>query len=215
LLPLIILFAKAPVPGSVKTRLFPFVDPASASELHTALARDMLESLLTLSDEADLELSTDVETAAWRDVPVERSLQGDGDLGMRIYRALLQGLAAGRQKTMVIGSDAPALPKAHIRGLLLADAHAALGPTEDGGYYAIACRRVAPAMFDGVRWSTRHTLTDTVRAIGQRGLTVALGLPWFDVDQPSDLERLRGLAALPRHLAEWLVSSGAALTNPE
>jgi len=215
LLPLIVLFAKAPVPGRVKTRLSPLVDPASAAELHRAFVQDMIESLSALSDAADFELSTDIETVAWRDVPIDRSLQGDGDLGTRIYRALRKGLAAGRPRAMVLGSDSPNLPRDYIAGLLLSDADVALGPTEDGGYYAISCRRVVPGMFDGVRWSTGHTLTDTVRAVGERGLTVAHGLPWFDVDQPSDLERLRGQADLPQHVAKWLISSRAPLTNPE
>lgn len=213
MLPLIILFAKAPVPGSVKTRLFPFVDPVSAAELHRAFVQDMIESLSVLSDAADLELSTDVETVAWRDVPVVRSLQGDGDLGMRIYRALLKGLAAGRPRAIVVGSDAPNLPEDHVKGLLRSDADVALGPTEDGGYYAIACRRVAPAMFDGVRWSTSNTLADTMHAIRNCGFTVELGLPWFDVDQNSDLERLRRLPNLPRHTANWFQSSGTRFSR--
>ncbi|MCL5745796.1 MAG: TIGR04282 family arsenosugar biosynthesis glycosyltransferase [Acidobacteria bacterium] len=204
---LIILFAKAPVPGRVKTRLSPVLDAAGAAGLHSALVRDMLEALAPFSATADIELSTDIETDAWRDVPVSRSTQAEGSLGDRICHALAAALQAGRPKAMILGSDSPGLPAAHIDGLLQSTADAALGPTEDGGYYAIACRRAAPAMFRGVNWSTSSTLDDTVRALRDCGLTVELGLPWFDIDQPSDLYRMQELSNIPRHTADWLRSN--------
>jgi len=61
---------------------------------------------------------------------------------------------------------------------------------DDGGFYAIACRRIAPAMFEGVAWSTSNTLRDTVGALTYCGLSVELGPAWFDVDTPEDLQRL-------------------------
>ena len=94
-------------------------------------------------------------------------------------------------QTMIVGSDAPAVTEAHLREILDSPADVTLGPTEDGGYYAIACRRVDPRMFDGVRWSTEHTLADTVRAAEACGLTVAFGRECWDIDSPGDLERWR------------------------
>lgn len=205
--PVIILFAKAPVPGRVKTRLSPLLGAAGAAELHSALVRDMLDSLAPFTVAADIELSTDIETDAWRDIPVARSAQGEGTLEERIYRALAAGLEAGRPKAMIVGSDSPGLPATHIDGLLHSTADAALGPAEDGGYYAIACRRVAPAMFRGVNWSTSSALDDTARALQNCGLTVELGMRWFDIDEPSDLFRLWKSANIPRHTAEWLRSN--------
>jgi hypothetical protein len=135
-------------------------------------------------------------------------MQTEGSLGDRIYHALATALQAGRPKAMILGSDSPGLPAAHIDGLLQSTADAALGPTEDGGYYAIACRRFAPAMFRGVNWSTSSTLDDTARALRDCGLTVELGRPWFDIDEPSDLHRLQELSNIPRHTADWLRSNG-------
>jgi len=77
----------------------------------------------------------------------------------------LAALGAGRPQVIVLGSDSPALPASHIAELLAAESDAALGPTVDGGFYAIACRRIAAEMLDGVRWSSVHTLEDTARAI--------------------------------------------------
>jgi uncharacterized protein len=186
--PLIVLFAKAPTPGRVKTRLG--LEPRRAAELHSSFVRETLVMLESLRGDADVELSTDEPTEAWREFPVVRTVQGPGQLGERIYTALEQALAAGRPKALILGSDSPGLPAAHIRALLASSADVSLGPVDDGGFYAIACARTAPAMFEGVRWSTEATLSDTVRALVDCGLSVELGPAWFDVDRPEDLTRL-------------------------
>jgi glycosyltransferase A (GT-A) superfamily protein (DUF2064 family) len=90
-----------------------------------------------------------------------------------------------------LGSDSPGLPPGHIRALLVSQADVAIGPTEDGGFYAIACSRTHPAMFDGVHWSTCSAFDDTVAASRRAGLTVEVGPAWFDIDRPEDLTRLR------------------------
>jgi glycosyltransferase A (GT-A) superfamily protein (DUF2064 family) len=144
-----------------------------------------------LRPEADIELSLDEPTDTWREFRVVRTIQAGASLGDRIYAALEKGLAAGHPRAAVVGSDSPGLPPAHIRGLLASHAEVAIGPTEDGGFYAIACLRIASGMFDGVRWSTAFALDDTVAAARRCGLSVELGAEWFDVDRPEDLVRLR------------------------
>ncbi len=172
----------------MKTRLG--LDPRRAADLHSSFVRQTLVMLESLRADADVELSTDEPTEDWREFPVARSVQSPGQLGERIYAALEQALAAGRPKALILGSDSPGLPDAHIRTLLASPADVCLGPVDDGGFYAIACGRTAPAMFDGVRWSTSATLADTVRALDVCGLSVELGPAWFDVDRPEDLTRL-------------------------
>jgi uncharacterized protein len=198
----IIVFAKAPVPGRVKTRLD--LDPAHAAALHTAFVRDTLETVAGLGD---LELCTDIETGAWDECGAARSLQCEGSLGERLYTALAGALGGGYRQAMILGSDSPTLPAAYPEALLAAAADVALGPTEDGGYYAIACRRVAPGMFDGVEWSTSRTRAMTMEAATRAGLTVELGPEWYDIDEPRDLDRLAATPGLPRHtlgMLGWL-----------
>jgi hypothetical protein len=190
LFPLIVLFAKAPAPGRVKTRLE--VDAARAVELHTGFVRQTLTMLESLRSEADVELSTDEPTEAWAEFRVARSVQSAGHLGERIYSALEKALAAGRPRVLILGSDSPGLPPAHVRALLTSPADVCLGPVDDGGFYAIACSRTPTAMFEGVRWSTSATLSDTLRALEDCGLSVELGPAWFDVDRP-EVARLRSL----------------------
>ena len=210
--PAIILFARAPVPGRVKTRLCPFLDATNAADLHSAFVRDALELLEKLSGVADIELSTDVETDAWQDFAVARSLQGQGDLGDRLFHALGTALGAGRPRAMVVGSDSPGLPAGYLAELLRLDTDTAMGPTEDGGFYAIACRRTALGMLNGVRWSSPDTLEDTKHAVLSCSLTAGFGQPWFDIDEPPDLLRLRTLVDLPRHTAAWLASNEVRLS---
>lgn len=193
--PLIIIFAKAPVAGRVKTRLD--ADPGRAAALHSVFVRDALSMAEIFQDEADVELSTDTACDAWPESAVCRSLQAGGNLGERMYAALDQALTSGRTKVIIIGSDSPLLPPDHIRELLRSDADVALGPTMDGGYYAICCRRTVAEMFDGVRWSTDAAFGGTVDALRRCGLTVEQGPGWFDVDTPEDLERLMQLLAKP------------------
>ena len=188
--PVIVLFAKAPLAGRVKTRLSPPLPPELAARLHDAFVRDTLESLHSLDKSADVELHTDIPTDAWADIAVPRKLQHEGDLGLKMLQALDEALQDGRERAMIVGSDSPTLPPDHLELLLLTPADVALGPTLDGGFYAIACTRVRPRMFDGVQWSAHDTLDRAVRAIHVCGLTVAQGAAWYDVDTPADLERL-------------------------
>lgn len=202
-LPLVILFAKAPLPGRVKTRLLSALTPQQAADLHTALVYDMLAMLRRLRLPADVELHTDVPTAAWSAAGVRRKLQSEGGLGEKMLAAIDAGLAAGHPAVLVLGSDSPGLPLAHVENLLSLETDLKLGPAEDGGYYGICARRTAAGMFDGVRWSTAHTLADTVAAAGRCGLSVSFGESWFDLDEPAALPRTARVVPPGSAAARW------------
>lgn len=199
----IIVFAKAPAAGAVKTRLRGAVTAEQAADLHRAFAADTLEKAAHLG--ADVELHTDVPTSAW---PKVDRLQCPGDLGARMLHALTEALGRGYSQAMILGSDSPTLPAAHLRTLLESQADVALGPCEDGGYYAIACRRVHPKMFDGVAWGRPRALEQTVASAKRNGLRVETGATWYDVDEPADLQRLAGASGAPPHTASALAAAG-------
>src|SRR5258708_26286373 len=115
--------------------------------------------------------------------------------------------ARGREQVCIVGSDGPTLPAAHLRALLSSPADVALGPCEDGGYYAIACRRTHAAMFQGVRWSSAEALSQTEQAARACGLSVERGPGWYDVDRPADLPRLRQDVNLPARVRRWFMQS--------
>jgi uncharacterized protein len=213
--PAIVLFAKAPVPGRAKTRLAFALGDVPAAALHTAFARDLLEKISRLSHFAEIQLHTDVLTDEWGDVPVARRLQASGDLQLKMLHAFENAFAEQFSPVAIIGSDAPTLPDTHIVALLGSAADVTFGPCEDGGYWGIACRRVHPAMFQGVQWSTAQALEQSEAAVRACGLSAARGPLWFDVDEPRDLERLVAAGDLPRHTAAWVQARmQAAGTQP-
>ncbi len=205
--PCIILFAKSPIPGRVKTRLQPFLAPADAASLYTAFVSDMLERLHSIAG-VELELHTNIPTDAWSTTGVTTRLQAEGDLELKMFHALNRALLAGHPRALIVGSDAPTLPVAHIEALLASKADVALGPSTDGGYYAVSSRVADPDMFKDVPWSSPLTLDHTVAALGRCGFSVELGPEWFDVDEPEDLDRLAASPNLPRRTKEWLLNHG-------
>jgi uncharacterized protein len=187
--PVVIVFAKAPRAGSVKTRLIGVLGAEGAAALHEEFVREMLGRL---AGRFEVELHTDVATGAWPEFEGTRTLQAEGDLGARMYEALRLGLGAGRPRVCLVGGDAPTLPPEYVQGLLEAETDVALGPARDGGYWGISARRIAPEMFAGVEWSTPRALRQTAEACLRADLTVGFGREWFDVDTPEDLRKWMG-----------------------
>jgi uncharacterized protein len=198
-LPVIILFAKAPVSGQVKTRLAARIGPDAAAELHTALVLDTFANLRTLSTAVDVEIHSDVPTAAW---PVAQ-LQSTGDMGNRLFHALSLALVQGRPHVSVVSSDAPTVPLSHLKSLLQSRSDVAVGPTESGGSYAVSCRRTHPEMFHGVPWSTGSTAAAAVKGAQACGLSAERGPEWFGVEEYPQLQRVLSSPALPQNLARW------------
>lgn len=127
------------------------------------------------------------------------------DLGARLVDAFARSFSAGAEHVVIVGSDHPTLPADYAARSLraLRAAQLVLGPSRDGGYYAVGLRRPAwpraQGLFAGVPWSTPEVLHVTrVRA---RELDLChVELPeWYDVDRPEDLERLRADAAPGSH----------------
>ncbi len=123
--------------------------------------------------------------------------RGD-DLGLR-ERAVFEDLfAAGFVKVVIIGSDLPTLPAAHITEALarLRPGTVALGPAADGGYYLIGLTPpdpggAVPDLFTAIRWGTPSAFDDTVRAAARAGVTLERVPAWYDVDDADGLARLR------------------------
>lgn len=195
----VIVYAKAPVPGEVKTRLAPALDAASAALLHAALVERALETALT-ADLAGVVLCCAPDAAhaffatCAEDFAVELAEQGGGDLGARMLRTLQHALA-GFDAAIIVGADAPAVTAKHLREAAnaLSGSDVVLSPAEDGGYVLIGARRTQGRMFDGIEWGSDKVLEQQRRAL------LACGLGWkeldtlWDVDRPEDLPRLKAL----------------------
>lgn len=186
-------FAKPPEPGRAKTRLAPALGDEGAADLARAFLADTWRTVGALPWARPVMATTEPDRASLGvDEGAILWLQGEGDLGDRMERVLGRALERGPW-AIAVGADSPGLPPR-----LLADARAALdeadavlGPTPDGGYYLLGLRRCPPGLLAGLPWSQPHTLRATRERLVARGLSVRLLPPFFDVDTPRDLRRLR------------------------
>ena len=119
--------------------------------------------------------------------------QGD-TLGDRMRNAFARLFEAGYSTVVMIGSDLPSLPTCHVEQAFqyLRDRPDALviGPASDGGYYLIGMRRLCPALFTSIPWSTAEVLRTTLSIAESGGLPVSFVSPWDDVDTIDDLRRV-------------------------
>jgi len=127
--------------------------------------------------------------------------QSGRDLGQKLenaFESLFRHATRG-SCALILGSDSPGLDSGKVRrGLLTLYEEDAtgnrpdmvLGPTTDGGYWAIGMRRLVPGLLDDINWSSHRTLSDTHRRAHQYGLRVQLLEEWSDVDHPEDLQTL-------------------------
>jgi len=190
-------FVRPPAEGLVKTRLAEELGNAGAAALYRAFVDDTLTLCERVREIGRIELTLwasgldDPAVAEWgRRLGTVPRLQPDGDLGERMSAAFEEGLRR-YERVVIIGSDVPTLPLGLVVDAFDALERSAivLGPSNDGGYYAIGATNDVRPAFDGVRWSTPSALTDTLEA--NPGVRVSLLAPWYDVDDAGDLAILR------------------------
>jgi rSAM/selenodomain-associated transferase 1 len=196
-------FAKAPTPGRVKTRLIPALGASGAAKLQRQLiARTLRTAIAAGLGTPELWCAPDPVDPFFVACAKQHGLhlqpQGEGDLGTRMARALQSALAAGAPG-LLIGCDCPALTPDYLRAAAAALAEgndAVFGPAEDGGYVLIGAARSLPAqLFENIAWGT-STVMQATRARLARGnwRWRELALLW-DLDRPEDLLRWRQLRA--------------------
>jgi rSAM/selenodomain-associated transferase 1 len=196
------MFAKHWTPGEVKTRLGRDVGVVAAARLHRAFLATSLRRLRTLGERRVLAYSpgdrgrdfADLAGDDWTCLP-----QFDGDLGQRMERYFDRAFARGARRVVLVGADSPNLPLEYIRRSfqLLEDRAVVLGPADDGGYYLIGAAGSVPPIFSDIAWSTPQVLPRTVERLAEAGISCTTLPPWYDVDQLSDLRRLRADVAPP------------------
>lgn len=198
----LVIFAKAPIAGQVKTRLCPPLTPDEAATLHGSFVLDTLERSKVAVAKLRLPLDrylacTPSSTFVFFKIMEERhgvrliDQVGD-DLGTRMTQAFDIMFAQGYQRVLIVGTDVPSLPLEHYKEALalLESNDLVLGPALDGGYYLIGLKRSAPDLFSGIPWSTDQVLRLTQEKAGTLGLKAALLAPWRDVDTIEDVQAL-------------------------
>ena len=202
----ILVFAKVPVPGRVKTRMSPPLSPRQAAEFYGAMLGDVLEATAgfcaALHLEPVLALHPGSACAEWaqRVPPGYRVIaQRGASLAERMANAVDDESGLGRGPILLRGSDSPALPQERVEAALraLEDNDVVLSPDRDGGYSLMGLGGVWPGLF-AVPTSTGHVLRDTVaraEALGARTVLIEGG---FDLDRVEDLNALVEAAQGPQ-----------------
>jgi uncharacterized protein len=202
----IIVFAKAPIAGKVKTRLCPPLSAADAAELQCRMIRHTLNTA-SLADLGPVELHCapdsrhDFFAQCSRDFAIQLQIQADGDLGNKMQSALER-----EKRAILIGTDCPSITAKyllHAVAAIAAENSIVFGPAEDGGYGLIGVNGATPNVFVDIPWGSADVMNVT------RNILSAMGRRWrelepiWDVDRPEDLVRLARDANL-NHLTQGL-----------
>lgn len=192
----VIVMAKAPVPGYAKTRLIPALGAERAARLAERLLQRALDAALQAGlGPVDLCCAPDPQhplLQRHRHQPgVELSDQGGGDLGQRMSRAF-DRWSPRAQRILMTGTDAPALDASVLQraAASLDSVDAVFVPAADGGYALVGLRRPAPSLFAEVAWSTASVMDTTRRTLAAAGLSHSELDTLHDIDEAADLVHL-------------------------
>jgi uncharacterized protein len=190
--PRVVIFAKAPRLGTVKTRLAASLGDVQTLAFYQSVLSQTADRLRLGPWQLVIAVTPDqaVNDAELWPADIHRIPQGQGDLGARMGRLL--ALATTESPLVIVGSDIPDLDQPHVERALasLRTADLVLGPASDGGYWLIgAACPPSRLLFDDVRWSTEHARADTVRNAGTARVVIVDQLD--DVDTAQDYDRYR------------------------
>lgn len=191
----IIIFAKAPVAGQVKTRLMPVLGAESAARLARQMLISTVEACLGAAvGPVELCMSPSPDNPEWADIVLPPSLelthQGEGDLGHRMARAAHRALVNhGAQQILLVGTDCPQLSPALLRHAArrLNSLDALLHPTRDGGYALLGLRQFSECLFTDIPWSTPQVAALTQTRLAALGWHYQRAEQLQDIDEPQDL----------------------------
>jgi hypothetical protein len=192
--PHVIVFAKFPLPGRVKTRLAAGTNTNFATGLYSCFVQDIFTQLSTLTVSLELSLGFEhdqSEISAW--IPQKKiiTFQSGATLGDRMSNAFRNAFSKGCERVILIGSDAPDLPITIYNEAIhsLRSSDMCLGPSEDGGYYLIGFNRKSftDMIFKYINWSTPTVLEESKSRINSTGLSCAFLHPWNDNDELDDV----------------------------
>ena len=219
---MLVIMAKAPRPGMVKTRLTKSLPVEAVTELYRCLLDDTMALALSLSQvEAAIMCPAsdvhDLERVAGHGVRVVAQ-KGEG-LAAGLVSVFTHFTAAGHQRIVAFNSDSPHLPVSVLAGAfeMLTAYDVVVGPTHDGGYYLVGAKAAHAALFDGDGMGTNSALDALLARARNLQLSVGFTDPFYDIDMPDDLIRvaadLRLDPARAPQTAAWLKEWGPAVEH--
>lgn len=192
---LVVIVAKEPIAGKVKTRLSPEISPKDAAGLYRCFLLDRIKGIgaMTGVDRA-VAFTPEDAIGAFNALPLdgfELFPQRGADLGERLNNIFVDKLANGYDAVSIVDSDSPDLPtrliSESLQLLLSKQAEVVFGPCHDGGYYLVGMRKPNPELFSNIPWSTAGVLSLSLKKSRVLGLNVKLLSFWNDLDTFEDL----------------------------
>ena len=191
----IIIFAKAPVPGQVKTRLQSHLSAEECADLHSSFILHVIDIARSVEG-ATIFLACHPGT----DHPFFHKIsdlfgiklirQSGANLGEKMSNAIEYAIEEGFKKVLIVGSDSPDLPAEYIReGIKALDTKdMVIGPSVDGGYYLIGGKVILP-VFDDIPWSSSDVFKITLERAMKFGISYSVLPEWYDIDTWDDLQK--------------------------
>jgi rSAM/selenodomain-associated transferase 1 len=195
---LLIIFARNPVLGKVKTRLARDVGAEKALEVYLKLLEHAHKTADQVACTKHVYYSDGVDEFGLLDYfKFEKRIQEGSDLGERMNNAIKSGLDEGFQNVIIIGSDCIEITPQLIEDAFetLSSHDCVLGPANDGGYYLIGMSDLHPGLFKDKKWSSADVLLDSILDLQNEGLTYKLLATLNDIDTKDDLDQVKDLIA--------------------
>lgn len=192
----VILFAKDPVPGQVKTRLQTVWDSETTCQFYLHILKNSIDKIQGLERvDRFVGVYPSRGSGYFDDIAFSKEWtvfeQEGGDLGARMANAFRRRFEEGYQKVVILGADSPTLPPAFIEQALNSERGIVLGPSTDGGYYLIGMKGQVAPVFNQVDWGTERVLSQTIQRLKEADLQPELLPVWYDVDRPEDVRFLK------------------------
>lgn len=194
---LLVVVAKTPQPGEVKTRLLTKLTPAEATDLYSCFIRDRIREISRLQG-VDLAIAFTPAAskpyfARFLSNGFQLFAQQGKDLGERLHNIFVRKLSQGYQAVTIIDSDTPDLPRTLVaqafEWLASESVDAVFGPCVDGGYYLVGLRQAQVELFSDIPWSTARVLPLSLQKAAALGLRTRLLPQWNDLDTVDDLRK--------------------------
>ena len=191
----IIIFAKNPVLGKVKTRLAKTIGDEKALEVYKELLEHTSTETGRIKADRYVFFSDDIpeNDSIWPDTSFIYEAQEGDKLGERMHHAFQTVLDIGYDKVLIVGSDCFELTFDLIEKAFeeLEETDVVIGPARDGGYYLLGMKELIPTVFEDIEWSTDTVFDSTIEALIQSKKT------WYELPILSDIDTEEDL-----HLAQ-------------
>ncbi|MBS9387900.1 TIGR04282 family arsenosugar biosynthesis glycosyltransferase [Dolichospermum flos-aquae] len=191
----LIIFTRYPEPGKTKTRLIPALGDVGAANLQKQMTEDTISQVRELQKMSKTSVEIrftggDLQVMVnWLGNDLLYQFQGEGDLGKRMERSLINAFNQKAERVIIIGTDCPDLNSQILITAFeqLEVFNLVLGPALDGGYYLIGLQQPIAELFMNISWGTAQVFVKTVEIAQKLNLSIGYLQSLADIDRPEDL----------------------------